>query len=133
MFVDHFAGLVDKRLEFLAELKRISRPIVMYGSGEYSQVVERFLYSNGLEVAARFVDPHHETSAGEWCFEDVASKFDEFCVVLGIANVWRAWTAMSRHTSDQILGVYHFALSPHYLADINHEFINRNTAALEPD
>ncbi|WP_081482900.1 FkbM family methyltransferase [Gluconacetobacter diazotrophicus] len=126
MFLEEFYGLINERIASLDALRGKKIPIVMYGAGEYASTVEKFLAKENIYIADRFVDETYEKRLGVLHFDDIKEKYAEFFVVLGMADIKRGMEAVISLNCKDIVSVHYFFLSPHYLDEINSEFILNN-------
>ena len=105
---------------------------MLYGAGVYAGVVEEYLMQHGMEVAGKFVDDQSIRKDDVATFQELSKRFANFNIVIAIADHRRARrTIMEKLDCNNVHGIFHFVLSPHYHDTIDLTFVHKHQERIQ--
>ncbi len=131
LFLDFFTNIEDRKQITIAKIVNLSCPVFIYGNGEYAEAIDQFLEKHDIKVYGRFIDREYHFGDNVFLFDDLEEKFSKFCVVLGMVHSDYGYKKMENRKSPNVLGVFDFFLSPHYLDEIDIYFIKEHEKKLQ--
>ena len=124
---DFFDNISFNKRDILSKLKTEKSPTYIFGEGEYSTIVSKFLIENKINVLKHFTLIGNELFHKGNQFEFIEGTFN---IVIGIADESKARTLISsfKDKLNNSTGIYYFALNPFY--NLNKEILVSNSDKL---
>jgi FkbM family methyltransferase len=122
-----FENLSIEKRNIISKLKTEKTPTYIFGEGEYSTIVSKFLIENQINILNNFTLNGYDLFYNGNQFDFINEPFN---LVIGIADETKARNLISRFNSKLIncTGIHYFALNPFY--NLNKEIIIANLEKL---
>lgn len=134
--IDQIVEGENKQRALLARLRESKKPVIIYGAGVYAYVLQRFLATNGITVAAAMVDAAYRSDEAFLGLklittEESAPRLGDFHIVVGITNypIFQHKLARLGATDVHVIDIPDYLNMPHAFMDM--QFVRENIAQFD--